>query len=232
MPRYPIDRATNFIVEEESWTVVEYDHTSVPGVIYLSLTENKINSIYDDVKNNIADLDKLANYKLSVPDLVQTFKINEPIIPKFTLMKNGKVCKEEVGYKTTDKKKARFINNVLTAVGVGSVDIIIFLIKYPDISVTLTVEIADKEQEFSAYINGNDFIRLDRSETYNLIGVSEIIGPVNFYLESTILASIKSYTENQCTILANNKNKLGKIKLFAEYNGNRYEKEITIKPLW
>ena len=41
MPRYPIDRATNFIVEDESWTVVEYDHTSVPGIIYLSLTENK-----------------------------------------------------------------------------------------------------------------------------------------------------------------------------------------------
>jgi hypothetical protein len=62
MPRYPIDRATNFIVEEESWTVEEYDHTSVPGVIYLSLTESKINTIYDDVKNNIADLDKLAQY--------------------------------------------------------------------------------------------------------------------------------------------------------------------------
>ena len=48
MPRYPIDRATNFIVEEESWTVVEYDHTSVPGVIYLSLTEGKVNPFYDD----------------------------------------------------------------------------------------------------------------------------------------------------------------------------------------
>jgi len=68
MPRYSIDRATNFIVEEESWTVVEYDHTSVPGVIYLSLTENKINSIYDDVENNIADLDKKARYDIVLPE--------------------------------------------------------------------------------------------------------------------------------------------------------------------
>jgi len=34
----------------------------VPGVIYLSLTEGKINSIYDDVANNLADTDKIANY--------------------------------------------------------------------------------------------------------------------------------------------------------------------------
>jgi len=69
MPRYPIDRATNFIVEDESWSVVEYDHTSVPGVIYLSLTEGKINIIYDDTTNNIADLDRLAQYNLELPEL-------------------------------------------------------------------------------------------------------------------------------------------------------------------
>jgi hypothetical protein len=68
MPKYPIERATNFIVEEESWSLIEYDHTSVPGIMYLSLTENKINSIYDDVENNIADLDKLARYELLVAD--------------------------------------------------------------------------------------------------------------------------------------------------------------------
>ena len=79
MPRYPIDRATNFIVEEESWTVVEYDHTSVPGVIYLSLTEGKVNLIYDDLENNIADTDKLANYDLLVPSEIQIFNIGDII---------------------------------------------------------------------------------------------------------------------------------------------------------
>jgi len=67
MPRRQIDRATNFIVEEESWQLIEYDHTSVPGTMYLSLTENKINTIYDDVENEIADLDKRARYELVLP---------------------------------------------------------------------------------------------------------------------------------------------------------------------
>ena len=41
----------------------------MPGIIYLSLTEGKINKIYDDIESNIADLDKLANYELSIPEI-------------------------------------------------------------------------------------------------------------------------------------------------------------------
>jgi len=70
MPRRVIDRATNFIIEEESWQVIEYDHTSVPGTIYLSLTENKINMVYDDVPNGIADTDKRAIYTLALPETI------------------------------------------------------------------------------------------------------------------------------------------------------------------
>lgn len=232
MPRYPIDRATNFIVEDESWSVIEYDHTSVPGIIYLSLTENKINKIYDDVENNIADLDKLANYQLSIPDKVQIFKIGELINPKFTLMKNGKICDEEISYKSTDKNKVRIINGNPTAVGTGTVDIIIYLTNYPTISKTLTIKISDEEQDFSAYIEGNDFIRLDREEHYTLMGISNIENAVTFVLEKTELATIKTVSMNECIITANAKNKLGTIKLIASYDGKDYVKEISIKPLW
>ena len=63
MPRYPIERSTNFIVENESWNTVEYDHTSVPGLIYVSLTENKINSIYDDSEENYKEKIRLLFIK-------------------------------------------------------------------------------------------------------------------------------------------------------------------------
>ena len=232
MPRYQIERSTNFIVEEESWSVVEYDHTSVPGIIYLSLTENKINLIYDDVKNNIADTDKLADYTLLLPDEIQTFNINQPIVPVFTLQKNGATYTGAYGFQTTDKSKARIIDGVLTAVGEGTVDIIIYLLDYPEITKVITVEITNTEQEFSAYIKGNDFIRLDRSESYTLIGTQEIIGTVTFSLATTDLAKIKIDNDNQCTILANSKNKLGTITLIAQYNNQEYSKEISIIPLW
>ena len=53
------------------------------------MTEGKINSIYDDVENNIADTDKIANYELSIPEEKQNFAIGDIINPTFTLTKNG-----------------------------------------------------------------------------------------------------------------------------------------------
>ena len=84
MPRYPISRATNFIIEDESWTVVELDHTSVPGVIYLSLTENKVNLIYDDLVN----YEGLNSEKKNIiKDLNNQFLEKSPTNP---LSKHGK----------------------------------------------------------------------------------------------------------------------------------------------
>ena len=52
MPTVSIMRETSFIIEKESWRVIEYDYTSVPGVMYLSVGEEKINTMYDDMNNN------------------------------------------------------------------------------------------------------------------------------------------------------------------------------------
>lgn len=232
MPRYPIERATNFIVEQESWTVVEYDHTSVPGIIYISLTENKINSIYDDVENNVADTDKLAKYNLVLPPLTQIFNINEEIKPVYTITKNGKPYEAEVEYITTDKKIVRIINGVPTAVGAGTTTLIVQLKDYPDIQQELSITVGNEEQEFSAYIEGADTIRLDRSERYELKGTSDIIDQVNFSIDSA-LATIQEVVNNKYVVVhANNKNKLGTITLTAEYQGNTYTKVIKIVPLW
>ena len=143
MPRYPIDRATNFIVEKESWTVVEYDHTSVPGVIYLSLTEGKVNPFYDDLENNIADKDKLANYQLDMPELTQIFHLGDHIKPIFTLTKNGKPCNEEVELISEDKKIVRLIDDELIAVGKGEVTLIARLKNYSSIQKSIVIKVGE-----------------------------------------------------------------------------------------
>ena len=231
MPKYPIERATNFIVEEESWSLIEYDHTSVPGIMYLSLTENKINSIYDDVENNIADLDKLAKYELLVADETQSFNINEPIVPIFTLTKNGIPYNAEINLLPTNKQYARIINNQLTAIKEGTTDIIIQLKDFPEIKKTLTININNGQAPFVAYLEGADTIKLDRQSMYSLKGNQNIDGEVIFTLD-TSLAKIVSHNNNECLIQANNKNKLGEFTLFANYNDQQYSKVIRIMPLW
>jgi len=232
MPRYPIDRATNFIVEDESWTVVEYDHSSVPGVIYLSLTESKINSIYDDTTNDIADLDKLAVYELSVPDVVQTFLVNEPINLTFTLMKNGVPSNEEVEFISTNKKIVKMVDNELKAVAKGEVDIIVQLKQYPAVQKTITIQVGEGKNEFSAYIEGSDTLRLDRIGVYTLKGTEEITGEVAYSISDNTLAKIIEIKDNNCSVRANAKNKLGTITISAVYNDNTYTKQISIIPLW
>lgn len=233
MPRYPIDRATNFIIEDESWTVIEYDHTSVPGVIYLSLTEGKINFIYDDLVNKIADTDKIADYQLSVPEQVQRFAFsNTPINPVFTLTKNGIPIDLPVNYISENKQIVKVVDNQLIPNGFGDVNIRVQLRDYPSIETILKVIIDNSTQEFSAYIEGNETIRLDRKAQYVLRGTSDITGAVIYTIDNEQLASIINIDDYTCELHANNKNILGSCVLTAEYNGNVYTKTIKIIPLW
>jgi len=249
MPRYPVDRATNFIVEDESWTVVEYDYSSVPGVIYLSLTETKVNMIYDDIENDVADLDKMAVYDLSIPDGIQTFKVNEIINLTFTLMKNGNPINEEVEFISTNKRIVKpmhidIINQetgekeckeALVAIAKGTVEIIIQLKKYPKIYKKVTIMIDSAEKEFSAYIEGPNSIRLANKATYYLKGTEEINGEIEFIISDTKYAKIVEFVENGCKVEANSKNLLtdqSPITLTALYQDKVYKKEISIIPLW
>lgn len=232
MPRYPIDRATNFIVENESWSVVEYDHTSVPGIIYLSLTEGKINLIYDDTENNIADLDKLAYYQVVLPENEQTFAVGDVIAPTLTIMKNGIPYKAEYNLLSTDKKIVKVIDGELKAVGTGTVDIIVQLKEYPNIQKTISITVSAAEQEFSAYIEGPDKIRLGRKGTYILVGTEAIDGQVIYGISNNSIAKIISVTNNSCEIQANEANILDSVILTATYNGKEYTKNISIIPLW
>lgn len=232
MPYFPIDRATNFIVEDESWTVVEYDRSSVPGVIYLSLTESKVNTIYDDLEKGIADLDKLAVYELLVPEVTQVFNIGETINLVFTLTKNGVPSDEEIEFISTNKRIARLIDNKLIAISKGEVDIIIQLKHYPAIQKIITIKVGAEKNEFSAYIEGNDILKLDRIGAYILKGTEEIIGEITYSIDDETLAKIIEVKDNICRVRANAKNKLGTIVISAVYNGNTYTKEVSIVPLW
>lgn len=231
MPRYPITRATNFIVEAESWTVIEYDHTSVPGIIYLSLTESKVNTIYDDLEENIADTDKIAQYELLVPEEEQVFAVGEEIEPLFTVTKNGIPIEANVNLLSTNKIIAKLIDGKLMARKAGEVAIIIQLVDNVKICKKITIKIVDEKEDIVlAYIDGPASIMLDRTKIYKLVGNTEFTDVI-FSLDSN-LAKIIKRDSNSCTIQANAKNELGSFILSATYNDKTYTKEIAIVPLW
>lgn len=237
MPYYQVDRATNFIVEDESWSMIECDISSVPGTIYMSLTENKINLIYDDLNEDIADTDKEAIYKIELPEGTQTFNLGEPIQLDFSLLRNGVLQNTipELIYSSSDLNVAKVQDGVLTAVGPGAADITVRFKDYPSaqFNAVISIEVEDNENiVLVPYIMGNDIIRLGREAVYTLMNVDDNAA-VTFILDDTSLAKcIKLTALNQIKVVANAKNKLGHCKLVASYNGINYEKDIEIRSLW
>lgn len=210
--------------------MVEYDHTSVPGIMYISMTEEKINSITDDVKNDIADLDKMAKYEFVLPEGPQAFAVGDEIVPIYTVMKNGSPTPVDIDIVPLDKKMAKYVNGKLTALAEGITKIRLQLRTLPDIYREAEIEIG-VPQQFIAYIKGNDSIKLDRMATYELVSSDELDG-VSFSVDTDKLATIQRVEGSKCVIHANGKNKLGSFVLTAEYDGKIYTKTIKIVPLW
>lgn len=219
-------RGINFIIQKEAWTVIECDWTSVEGVIYMSLTESKMNYQYDDKDNSIADTDRLT-----FPILQPLYTIGDYIIPEFT----GETWNEwEIELIPTDTSLVQFDeeSSHWRAIAAGKLIFIMQLKDRKAVTKKYEVLINEPQIQFSAYIDGPSEIKLDRYCMYSLQGTTAIIGDVSFSLDETQLASISNTKSNQCTIHANAKNKLGEIILNAEYNGITYTKTIKIVPLW
>lgn len=230
IPRRNINRLTRFIIEDEGWYMVEYDHTSVPGIMYISMTEEKINSITDDVKNDIADLDKMAKYEIILPEGSQNFEVGEEVVPIYTVMKNGAPKPVDIDIIPLNKKIIKYVDGKLMAIAEGKTKIRLQLRLLPDIYVEEEIAIGEPKSVI-AYIRGSDTIRLDRVSPYEIISTGELNG-ISFSIDTDTLASIQRVEGNKCFIRANAKNKLGSFVLTAEYDGKIYTKTIKIVPLW
>ena len=228
MPRQQVNRGTNFIIEDEGWKMIEADFTSVQGIIYMSLTESKVNFQYDDMDIDVADTDKLA-----FPTIAPVCKVGDTIVPDFS---EHSFNEWELELFSSDTS---IVDEQMHAIAPGMVIITMQLKGRKAVQKYYEVRIEAINEEFIAYVAGADEIRLDRQTTYSLFSEQPILGEVTFALEETDLATLfipKDTNDqeifNQCVIHANKKNKLGDIVLVVTYNGVQYTKTIKIVPLW
>ena len=219
-------RGINFIINDEGWVVIECDWTSVEGIVYMSLTESKVNYQYDDTKVEVADLDRLK-----FPILQPLYTVGDYIVPEFEAQ-TWNEWEVELVPSNTDFVSLDEASGHWRAIAPGKVTFTMKLRNNNAVTHEFEVLINEPNVEFSAYIEGDDDIKLDRQKPYKLTGTKEILGEVTYSLEPTVLATIVSIKDNECIIRANAKNKLGDIILNAEYDGVTYTKTIKIAPLW
>lgn len=247
-------RGTTFIIEDEGWTVIECDWTSVEGIIYMSLTESKVNYNYDDRIVDVAELDRLA-----FPTLKEVYNVDDEIIPQFTkdTLSEWEIVLIPPEYKDGDIEVVKYPDNGektrLIANNPGKAIIKMRLKNYdakdPRKAVTKEFEITinEKNSQDTLFIKGDDEIRLDRYATYILVSEEtnqSIVDGITFSViqpeeRNKWLVKTKDdkviidETEIQAYVLhANAHNRLGEITLNAEYNGQIYTKTIKVIPLW
>ena len=231
LPTLPIDRLTKFIVEQEGWYVVELDKTSTDGVMYISLTEDKVNFVNDDIVNEIGNADNLAKYEFIFPLAEETFTVGMPVEIDYSIMKDGSIVLEPVELVLPKTDVIGYNDSgVLTALKEGEVEVLIQLKSDPSVSTSRKVVVSN-EIELTGYIKGNDNLRLDRQATYELITTTDNPNEVTFTLEGD-LASIIETSVSSCVVKANAKNKLGTVTLHVSSGSLELEKTIKIIPIW
>ena len=253
-------RGITFIIENEGWVVIECDWTSVEGIVYMSLTESKVNYQYDDRDIDVADTDR---YKF--PELATRFNAGDTIVPQFEA---GTLNQWEIELRPSDftlfneeqeqTGEAEKWYQELHSKSAGTCIITMRLKNVHAVTKNVEITIIQENEEFIAYIDGPDQLRLDRQSKYKLVCNS----PVD---EQNIELSIQSwphmdkkksteYVElrqeideygnlkpNEYILRANARNNLGNIVLVATYTVKEneqvvlqrvYTKTVEIIPLW
>lgn len=244
-------RGITFIIENEGWIVIECDWTSVEGIVYMSLTESKVNYQYDSREIDVANIDR---YKF--PELSTIFKAGDTIIPQFEV---GTLNQWEIELRPSDfnlfteikeqpGEQEKWYQELHSNNSSGQCMITMRLKSQHAVTKNVEITINPSEQEFVAYIEGPDKLRLDRQDKYKLSSESYIDGAaVTMIIEPQAGAKKppSDYAElkqdiddqnntipNQYILHANAQNKLGKIVLVATYNDVQYTKTVEIIPLW
>ena len=225
MPYQPIEKSTEIILYDEAWELIDYDRISVPGTIYLSFTESKVNELRDSVREQIANIDKLQVWSINAP-LQLSVEVGERINPVYTLLKNGIIQKDIKATLVPSEKMSYDDEGNLIAAEAGETEL---LLTYENLMLTLKVVIGGGVQ--MGYINGDNYIRMGRSASYELIMPDNSIAETEFSIDNTTIASIQNQG-NKCIVKANDRNKLGTVILSTDYLGQTYTKSINILALW
>ena len=227
MPYQKIEKETEIILFEEAWSLTEYDKTSVPGIIYLSFTETRVNDLRDDVDESLANADKINTWTIQAPSTIFCV-VGEPFELNYSIAKDGIIQPDitptiALGPGLSYTEDGKIINN----------DINDSKIVYTYENGIFIQEIVVGEKKVNGYISGPDYIRTTKKDTFTFVlGDTVFDQNINFSINNQNLATIDSIENNVCVVAANQDNKNGQVKLIVSYDDKTYEKVIRILSLW
>ena len=235
-----IKREQRFIVDGEGWYVIEFDSSSVEGITYITLGEDK-KDLQQDLLIDKGDSEDLANYNNENKFYIQTMQQN-PVVEKNTSFVIKPYYYEE-GDLIYNSLFKFYINDTLVGTGYEyeqvyeeDTNIVIKLASKEEISYTVHIIVEDTPQEEVIYkIIGDNKIKWGKTAIYSVekqqYGIIESISNAVYSLSDNTLATIE-VDDGIAYIKANNKRRVGTITLIAEIGNISIEKIISITSLW
>ena len=235
-----IKREQRFIVDGEAWYVIEFDSSSVDGITYITLGEDK-KDLQNDSLIKQGDEEDLADYKnenkfyISVIDAAPVIEANTSYLVKPYYYKDG-VFKSDAIFNF-------YIEDYLVGSGMfyeqtyeSDTELSIRLKDNEEIRLEMKITISDSPELEDKYeIIGDSHIKWGKTALYSVNKMSNgmvySVLDTGYFINDEILASLE-VDNGIAYIKANNKRKSGKITLTAIGDDFSIEKEIEITSLW
>ena len=226
MPYQYIRKNTEIIVFDEAWRLVDYDKVSVPGVIYMSFTETKVNDLTDDLREQLANADKKQIWKINAPNELY-LSVGDTLKIDYTISKDGLILTDNNISPEIMPGQGFIVNEFGEIIANEPCDTLV-MVSYENALHTIQIHIGEAKP--IGFISGDDYIRITQSAEYELV-IPRLTGVLEFKSSNPKLAQVET-NNNICKVITNKKNKLGTFTLSVEYDGVKYEKEIKIISLW
>lgn len=241
LPTRKMALGQRFLISDRGWQAIEKDVTSVPGVMYISLTEDKRDRMDDDRDDELADAVNLGKWKITTSDSSITTGILDNYLVTVIITNSGEIVNSSSSFACSilDDTIAQLsiVDNqtiMIQPLEIGTTTMKVWLAEDPNVSTTLTLEIVDGSIIDSTYmLVGSDYIRVTQTQGYQIInnGMREPI--LNHALTLSKAGLATSYVEDDVVyIMANSANIVGSLTLEIQTPVDTYTKDIVIKPLW
>lgn len=187
-----------FIINGQAYRVTNVDNVSIDDVSILSLVDDKLLDT-DDVINGIAYTD-VYEYKI-----VNRFKDDlkmyggDVIDLPIEILKDGVSVEEDIYLESSDADIVEVHGSALIGRGLGKAIVRVSLAKNETIYIDIPVEVVEEhvKQELQLFIEGDDYIEWDTTQTYKMSDGSNAVFEVecNSKIRKTI-----DITDNSVTI--------------------------------
>lgn len=232
-----------FIFSQRAWIIVDYDTISVPGIMYLSLTEDKIDRMDDNQTVGIAEYNNYNSYtiELAINELEVVLGTPYSIFP--VVKHNGEII-------TTETLTYEIVNELLASATIitggvrisgilaGTTSLVISLENAIDVHLDIPIIITNSGINApGAIISGPDILRLGMFGTYRMyeFNETEILLTINSFTIDKPTYATGVLANGILTLTANENGLVGDIIITLVHGGITpftVTKTITIRSLW